>query len=93
MNWYIEVNSKWKMIFDFIVILSTLIYCMKIIYQLCFLGFDTNYIDSLGDKLFDVTILILNAIYILLNFFHSYVDKTTGEVIIHTKTIAKHYLK
>ena len=93
MYWYIEVNSKWKMIFDFIVILSTLIYCMKIIYQLCFLGFDTKYIDSLGDKLFDVTILILNTIYIVLNFFHSYVDKTTGEVITHTKTIAKHYLK
>ena len=93
MSCYIEVNSKWKMIFDFIVILSTLIYCMKIIYQLCFLGFDTNYIDTLEDQIFDVTILVLNGIYIVLNFFHSYFDKSTGEVVTHTKTIAKHYLK
>ena len=90
---YIEINSKWKMIFDFVVILSTLIYCMKIIFQLCFYGFGENYKEELGDKLFDMTILILNGVYIVLNFFHSYLDKSTGEIITHTKTIAKHYLK
>ena len=93
MSCYIEINSKWKMIFDFIVILSTLIYCMKIIYQLCFYGFNADYEETLGDKLFDMTILILNGVYIILNFFHSYLDKSTGEIITHTKTIAKHYLK
>ena len=92
MSCYIDINSKWKMIFDFVVILSTLIYCMKIIYQLCFYGFSDDK-DTLADKLFDMTILILNAVYIILNFFHSYLDKSTGEVITHTKTIAKHYLK
>ena len=93
MLYYIDINSKWKMIFDFIVILSTLIYCMKIIYQLCFFGFSANYIDDRYDKLLDIIILILNTIYIALNFFHSYLDKETGEIITDTKKIAKHYLK
>ena len=93
MAFYIDVNSKWKMIFDFIVILSTLIYCMKIIYQLVFFGFNSSYVDTLEDKLFDIIILILNGIYIILNFFHSYIDDNTGEIIKETKSIAKHYLK
>ena len=90
---YININSKSKMIFDFVVILSTLIYCMKIIYQLCFYGFDVNYDDDLQGIIFDYVILILNAIYIVLNFFHSYLDKKTGEVVTNTKKIAINYLK
>ena len=93
MSCYIDVNSKWKMIFDFIVIFSTLIYCMKIIYQLCFLGFDSYFMETMSDKIFDFTILILNTIYIILNFFHSYLDKNTGEIITNPKKIAKKYLK
>ena len=90
---YIQINSKPKLIFDFIVILSTLIYCMKILYQLCFLGFSANYNESIGDKLFDNIILFLNALYIILNFFHSYLDESTGEIITDSKRIAIHYLK
>ena len=90
---YIEINSKPKLIFDFIVILSTLIYCMKILYQLCFLGFSANYNETIGDKLFDGIILFLNAIYIILNFFHSYLDESTGEIITDSKSIVIHYLK
>ena len=90
---YIKVNNKPKMIFDFIVILSTLIYCMKIIYQLCFFGFSSNYNESLGDKIFDFVIFALNAVYIILNFFHSYIDKSTGETIIENKKIVINYLK
>ena len=93
MSYYIDINSKWKMIFDFVVILSTLIYCMKIIYQLCFLGFEANYNETLGDKLFDYIILFLNGIYIILNFYHSYLDKETGEIITNVELISKHYLK
>ena len=93
MLYYIDINSKWKMIFDFIVILSTLIYCMKIIYQLCFFGFSANYMNDRYDKLLDIIILILNTIYIALNFFHSYLDKETGEIITDNKKIAIHYLK
>ena len=90
---YIKDNNKPKMIFDFIVILSTLIYCMKIIYQLCFFGFSSNYNESLGDKIFDFIIFALNAVYIILNFFHSYIDKSTGETIIENKKIVINYLK
>ena len=90
---YIKVNNKPKMIFDFIVILSTLIYCIKIIYQLCFFGFSSNYNESLGDKIFDFIIFALNAVYIILNFFHSYIDKSTGETIIENKKIVINYLK
>ena len=90
---YIKVNSKPKMIFDFIVILSTLFYCMKIIFQLCFLGFSANYNETTGDKLFDIIIIVLNAIYIVLNFFHSYLDKSTGEEVTDSKKIAINYLK
>ena len=90
---YIPINSKPKLIFDFIVILSTLIYCMKILYQLCFLGFSANYNETIGDKLFDNIILFLNALYIILNFFHSYLDESTGEIITDSKRIAIHYLK
>ena len=90
---YIKVNNKPKMIFDFIVILSTLIYCMKIIYQLCFFGFSSNYNESLGDKIFDFIIFALNAVYIILNFFHSYIDKSTGETIIENKKIVINYVK
>ena len=93
MAFYIKVNNKPKMIFDFIVILSTLIYCMKIIYQLCFFGFSSNYNESLGDKIFDFIIFALNAVYIILNFFHSYIDKSTGETIIENKKIVINYLK
>ena len=93
MAFYININSKSKMIFDFVVILSTLIYCMKIIYQLCFYGFDSNYMDDIEGKIFDYVILILNFIYIILNFFHSYLDKKTGEIITNTKKIALNYLK
>ena len=93
MAFYININSKSKMIFDFVVILSTLIYCMKIIYQLCFYGFDSNDMDDIEGKIFDYVILILNAIYIILNFFHSYLDKKTGEIITNTKKIALNYLK
>ena len=93
MSCYININSKSKMIFDFIVILTTLIYCMKIIYQICFFGFKGNDSYDFSDKLFDIIILILNTIYIILNFFHSYLDKAKGEVIINPKKIAKHYLK
>ncbi len=81
------------MIFDFVVILSTLIYCMKIIYQLCFFGFGGNYDEDKYDKLLDIIILILNTFYIISNFFHSYLDKETGEEVTDSKTIAKHYLK
>lgn len=93
MAFYININSKSKMIFDFVVILSTLVYCMKIIYQLCFYGFDSNDMDDIEGKIFDYVILILNAIYIILNFFHSYLDKKTGEIITNTKKIALNYLK
>ena len=66
---------------------------MKILYQLCFLGFSANYNESIGDKLFDNIILFLNALYIILNFFHSYLDESTGEIITDSKRIAIHYLK
>ena len=90
---YIKYNNKPKMIFDFIVILSTLVYCIKIIYQLCFYGFASNYDEGIGDEIFDHIIFGLNIIYILLNFFHSYKDKSTGEEIIDNKKIAINYLK
>ena len=93
MSFYISVNSKPKMIFDFIVVLLTLLYCMKIIYQLCYLGFSANYNETLGDKLFDIFIIILNFIYIVLYFFQSYIDKNIGEEITSLKLIALKYLK
>ena len=93
MELYIKYNSKPKMIFDFIVILATLIYCMKIIYQLCFYGFADAYDEGLVDDIFDHIIFGLNIIYILLNFFHSYKDKSTGEEITNNKKIAINYLK
>jgi hypothetical protein len=58
---------------------------MKIIYQLCFFGFASNYDESIGDEIFDNIIFGLNIIYILLNFFHSYKDKSTGEEITDNK--------
>jgi hypothetical protein len=64
---------------------------MKIIYQICFFGFKGDDTYDLPDKLSDIIILILNTIYIILNFFHSYLDKATGEIVINNKKIAKHY--
>jgi len=93
MSFYISLNSKAKMIFDFIVVLLTLIYCMKIIYQICYLGISANYDETLGDKLFDIFIILLNFIYIVLNFFQSYMDIKTGEEITSLKLIAIKYLK
>ena len=90
---YIKFNSKPKLIFDFIVILSTLVYCMKIIYQLCFFGFLSDYKEGIGDVIFDNIIFGLNIIYIILNFFHSYQDKSTGEEVTDNKKIALNYLK
>lgn len=93
MSKYIDVNSKWKMIFDFIVIFLTLVYCMELIYQLCFLGLAAEYTKSTGEKIFDGVVLILNIIYVILNFFHSYIDPTTGDPVTKNSEIAKNYLK
>ena len=93
MSKYIDVNSKWKMIFDFIVIFLTLVYCMELIYQLCFLGLAAEYKKSTGESIFDGVVLILNIIYVILNFFHSYIDPTTGDPVTKNSEIAKNYLK
>lgn len=93
MSKYIDVNSKWKMIFDFIVIFLTLVYCMELIYQLCFLGLAAEYTKSTGEEIFDGVVLILNIIYVILNFFHSYIDPTTGDPVTKNSEIAKNYLK
>ena len=79
--------------FNFVVILSTLIYCMKIIYQLCFFGFRGNYDEDKYDKLLDIIILILNTFYIISNFFHSYLDKETGEEVTDPKKNSKTLFK
>ena len=83
----ISVNSVWKTVFDFFVILSSLIYCMKLIY------FITFYEEHHEIDLFDYFVLISYAIYIILNFFQSYIDKETGEIIYSNKKIALNYLK
>ena len=83
----ISVNSVWKTVFDFFVILSSLIYCMKLIYYLTF------YEEYHETDLFDYFVIISYAIYIILNFFQSYIDKETGEIIYSNKQIALNYLK
>ena len=93
METYIDINSKWKMIFDFIVIFLTLVYCMELIYQLCFLSLDYDYKKDYSELIFDWLVLVLNIIYVILNFFHSYIDKKTGEIVTKNCEIAKHYLK
>ena len=83
----ISVNSVWKTVFDFFIILSSLIYCMKLIYYLTF------YEEYHETDLFDYFVIISYAIYIILNFFQSYIDKETGEIIYSNKQIALNYLK
>ena len=83
----ISVNSVWKTVFDFFVILSSLIYCMKLIYYLTF------YEEYHETDLFDYFVIISYAIYIILNFFQSHIDKETGEIIYSNKKIALNYLK
>ena len=90
---YISAKNKPKMIFDCIVILLILGYCMKIIYKFCFLGFSANYPKTIDDIVFDIGVLSLNVVFIILNFFHAYIDKITGEEITSLKKIAKRYLK
>ena len=83
----ISVNSVWKTVFDFFIILASLIYCMKLIYYLTF------YEEYHETDLFDYFVIISYAIYIILNFFQSYIDKETGEIIYSNKKIALNYLK
>ena len=83
----ISVNSIWKTIFDFFIILFSLIYCMKLIYYLTF------YDENQEIDLFDYFILISYLIYIILNFFQSYIDKETGEIIYSNEKIVLNYLK
>ena len=83
----IQVNSLWKTIFDFFIILFSLIYCMKIIYYITFVEGNQE-TDN-----FDFFVLISYTIYMILNFFQSYIDKESGEIIYSNKKIALNYLK
>jgi hypothetical protein len=60
---------------------------MKLIYYLTF------YEEYHETDLFDYFVIISYAIYIILNFFQSYIDKETGEIIYSNKKIALNYLK
>ena len=85
MAFYISANNKPKMIFDVIVVFFTLAHSMKIMYKFSFLGFSSNYPKDPGDIIFDIIALSLNAIFIILNFFHAYIDKLTMEEITSKK--------
>ena len=93
MAFYISANNKPKMIFDVIVVFFTLAHSMKIMYKFSFLGFSSNYPKDPGDIIFDIIALSLNAIFIILNFFHAYIDKLTMEEITSKKKIAKRYFR
>lgn len=93
MNYIIPITSKWKIGFDFIIILLSIFYCTRVIFLVTF--YNVDYIKSqetTGYLIFDYTLTTLYVIYMITNFFHSYQDSKTGEIIKNNKKIALHYL-
>ena len=89
----ISVNSIHKLIFDIIVIFLNIIYC-TIVFHLLSFNSDNN--DNSSNKTwitFEIVVCSLYTLYIVSNFFHSYQEKQTGEIITDLRKIAKHYLK
>lgn len=86
MKFYISPNSRPKLIFDFIIIMATLIYCMELIYKLTFK------LDS-SPTYSDYVILSSYVVYMILNFFQSYEDPVTGELVTSHKKMALKYLR
>lgn len=93
MKYIIPLTSKWKIGFDFIIILLSIFYCTRVIFLVTF--YNEKFIkakDSIGYLIFDYTLTILYVIYMITNFFHCYQDPKTGEIITNNKKIAIHYL-
>lgn len=83
----ISLHSKWKNMFDMIIITLTTYSCMKIVFQLEFNS------QLLTMDPFDITIEVLFVFYMISNFFHCYKDKITGKIVKSPKRIALNYLK
>ena len=88
----IPVNSVHKLIFDIIVIFLNIIYCSIVFHALSF-GSEKNKPSDEIWITFEIVVCSLYALYIVSNFFHSYQEKQTGEIITDLRKIAKHYLK
>lgn len=83
----ISIHSKWKNLFDMVIITLTTYSCMKVVFQLEFNS------QVLTMDPFDISIEVLFVFYIISNFFHCYKDKSSGKIIKNSKKIALNYLK
>ena len=79
--------SRWKSVFDFLVIVSINISTLLLLYKYVFYPDYYYFIDNINPY-----IEFLFFIYIILNFFQKYQDKRTGEIICSYRKICLRYL-
>lgn len=79
--------SRWKSIYDFMVLLLINISTVFLLYKFVFYPDYYYFIDNINPY-----IEILFFIYIILNFFQKYKDKKTGKIVASYRKIALKYL-
>ena len=88
MKLLIEPNSKWKGIFDFMVLILANISSLIILYDICF-----SVKDEFIKTPMYIVIEILFGIFIILQFFQKYQDPDTMLTVNSYKKIALNYVK
>ena len=89
MRWLILPESKFKMVWNLIIIALLLYTAIYVPYKIAFI----NEQDSVVTQIFEWTVDILFAIDIFVNFISVYEDRKTGVIILDRKKIAMNYIK
>ena len=89
MRWLILPESKFKMVWNLIIIALLLYTAIYVPYKIAFI----NEQDSVVTQVFEWTVDILFAIDIFVNFISVYEDRKTGVIILDRKKIAMNYIK
>ena len=89
----ISHNSRFKNIFDIIVLILVNISSIRILYDYCFIETNDDYNDLFTSEPLYYVIEVFFAIFIILQFFQTYQEKTTLLIIKDFKKIALRYIK
>ena len=89
----ISHDSKYKSIFDIIVLILVNISSIIILYDFCFLETDKDNNDLFINNPIYYVIEVFFAVFIILQFFQTYQDPSTLLIITDFKSIALRYIK
>jgi hypothetical protein len=81
-------NSRWKKIFDFIILGCIGYSCFSTVFYVAFAN-----PTEIGLIVFDYLVELLFVVSLVLNFFHAFTDPETNQPVTDLKSIAYRYLK